>query len=159
MKNLILITFIVLFFQLNAYSQKVKPVPTSIRTTFKQKFPNIKRVIWDNGNVKEWEAEFRLNGNEYSAIFNLQGKWIKTEHEIDRKEIPSNVKATLAKEFEGYKIVEAQISETSKAKVFEIGLKKDKNNVKVTLDIGGNILKRAPGKGIEYDEFEKDNEE
>ncbi len=156
MKNLFIIAVILLFIHSDVCGQKVKPVPTSVRKTFKQKFPNIKKVIWDNENLQVWEAEFRKNGNEYSVLFDVKGIWIKTEHEIDRKEIPSNIKATLSKEFAGYKIIESLFSETANAKVYKIGLKKDGEKLKVTLDIGGKILKRENGNGIEEDN--KDDE-
>ncbi len=107
MKNQFIIIMILLMSQ-NFYGQKVKPVPAAVRKAFEQKFPKIKRAIWDNSNVKFWEAEFRMNGNEYSVTFTLQGKWIETEREISKNEIPSNIKTTLSIEFKGYKIIESQ---------------------------------------------------
>ena len=158
MKTLLIIS-IAIFLNSAVIAQKVKPVPSVVRKSFSQKFPNIKRVIWDNSNGKVWETEFRINGNEYSATFDLKGKWIETEHEISRNEIPSQVKSALSKEFEGYKIIESKISESPKAKVYEIGLKKDNEKVKVILDTEGKILKRTIGKGMDYIEDENDPEE
>jgi len=159
MKNLIIIIVIAMCFYIDVSAQKVKPVPTSVRTSFKQKFPTIKRAIWDNSKKKIWEAEFRMDGKEYSVQFDLKGNWLKTEHEISKNEIPSQVKTAMNKEFGGYKIIESLIVETPKSKVYEIGLKKDSEKVKVTIDANGKILKKASGKGIDYDEDEEDEQD
>jgi uncharacterized membrane protein YkoI len=156
MKNLIILLFLALVFNSIVFGQKVKPVPTAVRKSFSQKFPKIKRVIWDNSVVKIWEAEFRIHGNEYSVLFDIKGDWIKTEHEIDANEIPSIVKSTLKKEFAGYKIKESILSETNERKVYEFILKKSVEVIKVEINVSGNVISKVQVKDPEIDEDEHD---
>jgi hypothetical protein len=146
MKKILLMIALMLFIGFRISGQKVKPVPESVRKTFSQKFPNIKRVIWDNSNIKEWEAEFRINRKEYSAIFDINGKWIKTCHEINKSEIPSAVKATLNKEFEGYKIQESEMCETAVSKVYQFELIKEADKIETIIDINGKIFQKNKSK-------------
>jgi len=148
MKNLLIVSLLILLFNSNIYGQKVKPVPIIVRKAFEQKFPKIKKIIWDNSKVKMWEAEFRMNGSEYSVLFNVNGTWIKTEHEIGKNEIPTAIKSTLLKEFGGYKVIEAQISETANSKVYKIELNKEGQKVMANFDIHGKVLKKESVSGI-----------
>lgn len=50
-------------------------VPEAVKTAFSQKFPAAKKVSWDMESASEWEAEFKLEGNEYSANFLTDGTW------------------------------------------------------------------------------------
>lgn len=152
MKSIFFLLIFAIVFNSIVFGQKVKPVPTAVRKSFSQKFPKIKRVIWDNSEVKFWEAEFRMQGNEYSVLFNLEGGWIKTEHEISTNEIPLTVKAAINKEFAGYKIKEAEISETQSGKVYEIELKKSGEGFGLFIDENGKVIKKEKG------EIEKEDE-
>jgi uncharacterized membrane protein YkoI len=99
-------------------------------------------VKWDKENDQEWEAEFKMNGTEYSANFDMDGKWMETEHEIDKKELPAAVQQTLDTDFAGYKIEEAEISETDQAKVYEFELEKDEIEMEVVISPTGEVVKK-----------------
>lgn len=150
MKNLVLLIAVVAIFSLNACGQKGKDIPENIKTAFTQKFPTATKVKWDKENEKEWEAEFKMDGKEYSANFDMNGAWMETEYEISVSEIPAAVKATLDTEFAGYKIDEPEVSETATAKLYEFELKKGKEELEVAIDLNGKVIKN---------EVEKENKE
>src|SRR5689334_9737088 len=81
------------------YAQKVKPadVPTPVKDAFAKLFPSVKNVAWSKENDSEFEAEFKNGGKELSANFDQTGKWIETETEIKKSELPAAVQATISK--------------------------------------------------------------
>jgi len=137
--NLIAVAFAVMSF--TACAQKTT-APENVAKAFTQKFPDAKSVKWDKENETEWEAEFKLKGEEYSANFSTDGTWKETEHEIEQSAIPANVKQTLDSEFAGYKIEEAEISETAEGSVYEFELKKDKTEMEVAISPDGTVVKK-----------------
>lgn len=141
MKTLKLFVIVFAAISINACAQKPN-VPENVKNAFTQKFPDAKSVKWDKENETEWEAEFKLNGEEYSANFTTDGVWKETEHEIEKSAIPANVKQTLDNEFRGYKIEEAEISETAEGQVYEFELKKDKVVMEVAISPDGKLLKK-----------------
>ena len=159
MKNLMILMVLVSTMVFTACGQK-KKVPEKVKTAFAQKFPNVQKVSWDRENANEWEAEFKMNGKNYSANFDNNGKWKETEYEIKNNEIPVAVKATLNKDFAGYKVTESEISETAKGKVFEFQIKKSGEKMEVAILPNGKIIKKESAnreKNEEGDE-EKDND-
>src|SRR5680860_864403 len=116
--------------------------PKKVKDAFAKKFPTVKKVKWDKENETEWEAEFKMKGTEYSANFMEDGTWKETEHEIKKNAIPANLKTTLDTEFSGYKIGEAEISETSEGSVYEFELEKGEQAMEVAIDTNGKVVKK-----------------
>lgn len=116
--------------------------PTEVLTAFSKKFPTAQKVKWDKESATEWEAEFKLDGKEYSANFTSQGIWKETENEIKKSEIPTEVEATLNKEFADFKIEEMEISETVEGKVYEFMLEKKETSLEVAISPTGKVVKK-----------------
>jgi hypothetical protein len=154
MKNLVMAIVVVAFVSLNACGQAKKEAPANIKTAFSQKFPKATKVKWENENDKEWEAEFKMDGKEYSASYDLNGAWMETENEISAKEIPAAVKTTLDKEFAGYKVGESEISENAEGKVYEFELKKGGDKLETSIDLTGKLIKKEQKK--DNDKEDKD---
>jgi uncharacterized membrane protein YkoI len=119
-----------------------KDVPKAVKDAFDKKFPNAKSVSWDQENQSEWEAEFKMEGMDYSANFDNQGTWKETEHEIKESDVPQNVMASLKKKFSDYKIKESEISETSSGMVYEFEVKKSGKTMEIAIDENGKIVNR-----------------
>jgi uncharacterized membrane protein YkoI len=117
-------------------------VPQKVKDAFTQKFPTAKAIKWDKESDSEWEAEFKMNGVEYSANFLADGTWKETEHELAKKEIPAAIYASLMKEFPLYKVEEAEISETKDGSVYEFAIEKGKTEMEVVVDMNGKIVKK-----------------
>jgi hypothetical protein len=154
MKTSVLIISAVLIFSFSAYGQSEKNVPSNVATAFSQKFPDATKVKWGKEGDKEWEAEFNMNEKEYSANFDNSGVWKETEYEITAKEIPAAVRATLDKEFAGYKVAKSEVSETQDGKIFEFALSKDKEKLEAAIDAAGKVLTKEPVKKEKEDEEE-----
>ncbi|SFB52481.1 PepSY-like domain-containing protein [Algoriphagus aquimarinus] len=132
-----------------AQEQSGEEVPEAVKAAFSQKFPTAKKVSWDMESATEWEAEFKLEGNEYSANFLADGTWQETEHEIKKADIPEAIKQTLAQDFAGFKIEEAEISEKADGSVYELAVEKGEEEWELVFDINGKLIEK---KAIEEDD-------
>lgn len=120
----------------------VEDVPTKVKEAFAKKFPAVKKVKWEKESDTEWEGEFKMKGKEFSANFLEDGTWQETEHEIKKKAIPANVKTTLDTEFSGYKIEEAELSETQEGSVYEFELEMGEEELEVVIDTDGKVVSK-----------------
>lgn len=129
-----------------------KEVPQKVKTAFSQKFPNAKKVSWDMEDESEWEAEFKMNGKEYSANFTVNGEWKETEYEIKKSEIPANIKAILDQNFSDYDIEGAEIAETASGKSYEFEIEVGEEEFEVVIDAQGKLTKKRESDDEEGDE-------
>ncbi|RLD87224.1 MAG: hypothetical protein DRJ09_10660 [Bacteroidetes bacterium] len=153
MKKLLSLSFVVLvLFAFSACNSPKETVPEKVKASFQKRFPKAKQVKWDKENKNEWEAGFEMNNREFSANFNVDGIWKKTEYKIQKSEIPPLVKATIDSLFTGYEIEEAAVIGNSEMKGFEIELKNEKGSMIATISRDGKVLEKRsadkkPGKG------------
>ncbi len=118
-------------------------VPQKVQDAFILKFPEVSVVEWEKESEMEWEAEFDIKGVEYSANFLSDGTWVETEHEIRKRDIPKNIKTVLKSKFLKHRIKKAEMAETHEGTVYEVKLRKGKQNLEVVLDINGVLLKQS----------------
>ncbi len=149
MKKLSLLVMLVLTATLQSFAQDA---PSTVKDAFNKKFPNAKSVHWDKENTTEWEAEFKMNGKAYSANFGTDGTWKETEYEISEKDLPVAVKNTISKEFKGYEVEDAEVTETSTYKAYEVELEKGKTTMEVVISEHGKVLKKK----VETEEEDED---
>lgn len=160
MKNLFLITIVFAAFSLSACGQK-ENVPEKVITSFEQKFPDAKKVKWEKENDTHWEAEFKLNGKEYSSNFDNKGNWLETDYEVEINDIPAAVKSTLDNEFLGFEIEEAEVLETAEGTVYKFEIEKDETEMEVVIDPSGKVVKKeieAEKDGNNSDDDDGDDE-
>ncbi len=127
---------------ISACKQTRENAPVKVRDSFTKKFPKATDIKWDKENETEWEAEFDMNGKEYSANFSTNGAWKETEYGISKSDIPSVVKITLDSNFAGYEIEEAEISETSEATVYEFELENGETVMEVAISPSGRVVRK-----------------
>ena len=134
-------------------------VPQKVKEAFAKKFPTAKKVKWDKESKTEWEAEFQMNDLEYSANFNLSGTWMETEYVIGSEDLPSAIIETLAADFADYELGVAELTETADGKIFELLLENSVEEIELSLNIDGEVLKSAPVEEDEGNEAEEGEEE
>lgn len=155
MKKQILLLAAVIFIGFSACGQSGKEVPAPVKSGFSQKFSGATNVKWGKENDKEWEAEFKLGGKNYSANFDNAGTWVETEYQISVKEIPAVVKTALEKESAGAKIKVSEVTETKDGKSFEFVVGKGENQTELVIDNAGNVVSKEQVK----EENENDEKE
>jgi hypothetical protein len=129
-----------------ACAQKISAdkVPAAVTSAFKAKFPKATKTSWEMENANEYEAGFKLNGEEVSANFDNTGKWLETETEIKVSALPAAVKAALSKDFAGFKIEEASKIESAKdGNCYEAELEKGEETFDVLFLPNGKILSKT----------------
>lgn len=139
-----------------ACAQKISAdkVPAAVTSAFKAKFPNATKTSWEMENANEYEAGFKLNGEEVSANFDNTGKWLETETEIKVSALPAAVQATLAKDFAGFKIEEASKIESAKdGNCYEAEIEKGEETFDVLFSPDGKVLSKTK---LEKEKDEKD---
>lgn len=137
-----------------AQAQKLKEneLPAAVKDSFTKRFPKASGVSWSKENPTEFEAEFKSNGSEQSANFDQTGKWIETETEIKKSALPANVKAAVEKEFAGYKINEAEKTETfADGTFYEVEIEKGELNYEVQISTDGKVIKKEEKKESDKD--------
>ena len=99
-----------------AFAQK-ETVPAVVKAEFAKKYPDAQRVKWEKEETN-FEAEFRLENEEMSAVFDAKGNQLETEKEIQVSQLPAAVQAYMKKE--GKKIKEAaEITNASGVRYYE----------------------------------------
>ncbi len=98
-----------------AQAQKLSPskVPSSVKHAFTKMHPGVKRVNWEKER-SDYEAVFKLNGNEVSENYSPSGKLMESEVAIKVADLPKPVLDYIALHHKGAKITEAaKISKTN----------------------------------------------
>jgi hypothetical protein len=130
-------------------AQKVSSdkIPATVINAFKAKFPGATKIKWEIAEAKDYEAEFKLDGVEYSANFAQDGTWLETETEMEVSQLPQAVSQAITKDFAGFKIEEAEKTETSDHKTYyEVEISKDKETLEVQISTTGAIMNRMEKK-------------
>lgn len=135
-----------------AQKLSIDKVPSIVLSTFKTKFPNAEKVKWSLESSKEYEAEFKINKVEQSANFSEDGKWIETEVEISKSQLPQVVVDAINKQYPKCKIDEVEQGSTPEISLFyAITLKSNGKDFDIDLKPTGEIIKT-----VEVQEDEKD---
>ena len=72
--------------------------PEIVLNTFAKMFPDATEVEWEAEDENEWEADFVVGEIGMSAEFSANGKWLETETELHKADVPKMVvEAVLAK--------------------------------------------------------------
>jgi hypothetical protein len=146
MKKIFVLLLVVALMSISAYAQKISAdkVPEVVKSAFKAKFPAVTKVNWGMENATEFEAEFKLNGEELSANFDNTGKWLETETEIKVTDLLADIKTALAKDFAGFKVKEASKIESAKdGKCYEAEIEKGEETFDVLYTTNGKMLSKT----------------
>ncbi len=102
-------------------------------------FPNATKVKWDQEEKNEWEAEFKMNGDAMSASFDNAGKWLETEKELKKNQLPAAVLNAFNAKYAGYKMDEASEIEKPDFKGYELGIEKGEETLEILVTADGKI--------------------
>lgn len=95
-------------------------VPAAVKGAFAKQFPNAQKVKWEKekGN---FEAEFRQDKKEFSALFDSNGNLLEWEEEIPASEVPKAAMEYAAQHYPGKKIKEtARITDAKGDATYEV---------------------------------------
>ena len=141
MKKICILLISILFLSTTIYA-KVK-VPTAVTDAFNKKFSNVTNVKWEKENKDEYEVSFKLNGDNCSANFTIQGEWLETESTIPFDKLPEKVKNSFNISFKNAKVKSAaKIEKAKAATTYEIEYKLKGKTKEVIMDADGKEIKK-----------------
>jgi len=144
-KLLVLIVCLAFVTGVSAINQKEEKIPAAAKTAFVAKFPTAQKIKWSVEKSGEFEAEFILNNVETSVLLDAKGNLLETEARIKESELPQGVKASIAKDFAGFKIDEIEKSADAKGvTTFEMEAVKGKVKLEISFDSNGKLLSKKP---------------
>lgn len=119
-----------------------KTPPRNVEQNFQAKFQNATKVKWDQEEANEWEAEFKMNGDAMSASFDNAGKWLETEKELKKNELPAAVQNAFNSQYAGFKLKEASAIEKPDFKGYELGIEKGEEELEILVTADGRITSK-----------------
>lgn len=141
MKQLLLLACGIFVIATTGCSQKIN-VPAAVTQAFNSKYPRAMDVKWGKESAKEYEAEFKLNGNNVSANFSADGAWVETETEMKVTGLPEAVIAAINKNYPGAVITTAEKLEEPGDKVlYETVIKVNGKKKTLELNADGSLAK------------------
>ncbi len=147
-------------FAVSAQKAKEEKIPAEAKAGFAAKFPAAQKVKWSIEKPGEFEVDFVLNKIEQSALVDAKGNLIETEVEIKEAELPQAVKATLVKDFAGYKLDEVTKATDAKGVVaFEMEAAKGKDKLAIEFDANGKLMSKTAIKAEKAESEEKEDKE
>jgi hypothetical protein len=147
MKITILIALMLVTGLSQAQTLKDSDVPAAVKTAFAKSFPNAKGTKWSKEGESEYEAEFKNGSLTQAANFDMAGKWLITETEIRKSDLPQAVQASLKKDFEGFKFEEIEKAETpDQGTFYEMELEKGEKSYEVQIAADGKVMKKTEKK-------------
>ncbi|MBC7694985.1 MAG: PepSY-like domain-containing protein [Burkholderiales bacterium] len=136
---------------LNAQEVKEAEVPAPVKNTFSKKYAGAKVEKWEKEDAG-YEAEFKLNKVESSALFAEDGSFKEVEQEIKISELPKGVAEYCTKSFVGYKLSEAsKITDAAGKVMFEAEMTKGKEHFDAIFDSKGAFSKKTEPSSKEED--------
>ena len=147
MKNIFLAIAIAFSVTMVAQSEKKSKkinAPTIVTEMFKKEFPD-KKAKWGMEDG-DYEAEFKINGSDASAVYDKKGHRKALEVGIKTSELPSNALEYLKKNYPNNKITEAaKITDDKNVVTYEAEIGKDGKSYDVLLDANGKFIKIVEG--------------
>jgi hypothetical protein len=143
------ILIVCLFSLASVFGQKQAKVeiPAAAKSAFSAKFPKAADVKWSLEKKGEYEAEFKMNGSEVSAVFDEKGNLLETETEIKDSELPQAVKAAISKDLNGYKMEEIEkVVDAKGVTSYEAAGEKGEEKLEVKYDASGKLLEKKSEK-------------
>lgn len=152
-KTIVVFAFATLSGTLSAQTLKESEVPAAVKTAFAKNFPTVKSVKWSKEKEGEFEAEFKNGSMEQSSNFDAAGKWLVTETEIKKKDLPATVQNTIKNEFAGYEIEEAEKVEMPDQPLsYEVKLEKGEMTLSVVITSDGKVTRKEESKEEDDDD-------
>jgi uncharacterized membrane protein YkoI len=126
-----------------AQAQRVKPsdVPQPVTAAFAQIFPQVGKVKWEREDAR-FEAEFKENGQETSAVFDAAGQLLEKETEIRKTQLPVEAQGYLGTTYIGWEIEETARLERNGQTFYEAEVEKGKETWELVFDAAGNLVEK-----------------
>ena len=117
-------------------------VPSVVENSFSQQYPEAMGVNWEKdteNSISYLKAEFKQNGVEVEAWYNIDGTWVKTETDFFGN-LPTAVADYIATHYNGFRTDDMEYVETPTEKYYKIELEQGKHEVELMITETGEVL-------------------
>lgn len=137
--SVVLILSLFLFGYANVFAQG--DVMATVETFIQTKYPGSVTIDIDNDDGKI-EVEIVHERKEKDLDFNSRGEWLKTSYELEKSDLPRNIKEALkSSAYSSYSVDDVEFNETPKDSYYKIDLEKwFSDDVTVYISSSGKIL-------------------
>ena len=119
-------------------------VPKDVKKTFATDYSKAVKPAWSMSD-ENYKVEFFVNGVQNSVTYDKSGKWLEKKMSISSVKVPKEIKATVSKEFAGFRSSDAeQITTPDNSLQYLLVIKKGKDAYDVYFSAAGEILKKEP---------------
>lgn len=116
-------------------------VPSVVVNSFKQTFPKASHVEWELKKGGIYEVEFDLNFyDEYEALYTPEGKLLRYEVEIHKKDLPEAIVQRLQQDFLDYHIDDVEKIVENEIETYRVEIEKGKEERHLHFSSEGEIL-------------------
>lgn len=149
----ILFAFSILFIGNSLVAQEISAdeVPFAVKKSFDKGFANVYDVEWEHKSAREYrkiqqehynvEFEFE-NGKDGEAWYSVDGKLLKSEIEISEKELPKAILSSVKKNYNGYKIDDAEKIFKNGKNTYKLELENRSRDIDVFFSENGKIINK-----------------
>ena len=146
----LVLAFFVLTFTTKAQEVKEADVPAIVKEAFAKKYPGA-NAKWEK-EESDFEAEFKLDKIESSAVFALDGTFKELEQEMQVADLSKIIRDYCDKNYTGYKLSEAaKITKANGKILYEAEMSKGKEEFDVLFDDKGNFISKGKVENEEGD--------
>jgi hypothetical protein len=115
-------------------------VPSVILNNFKKAFPKASDVEWERQG-EQYNVDFEIGFfNDYEAWFDASGKMIKYSEDISKSDVPQAIKESIKKQFDGFRIDDADKITENKVDTFLIEIEKGNDERKLLFSKDGKLI-------------------
>jgi hypothetical protein len=125
----------------------LKVLPEAVLKAFQAAYPKaeIKGASKEVENgVTQFEVESVDGKLNRDLLYAADGKVLELEETTAPENLPEPVKATLAKDYPGAKVLKAEILTKGETKNFELSLQDKDKTFGLTIDPAGKVIEKAP---------------
>lgn len=127
-------------------------VPTGISKSFSTQYPNA-NANWERFG-ENYTASYRLNNENYNAIYSSNGTWVGTGMEIKNAAIPTSVSSSMNRDYAAYQVKDAMRMQNADGTIsYRTHVIKDGTGMELMYNEQGKLLSKgnwihndAPGK-------------
>jgi hypothetical protein len=127
----------------------LKVLPEAVLKAFKAAYPTAE-IKGASKEVENGATQFEVESVDgklnRDLLYAADGKVLEIEETTAPENLPGPVKATLAKDFAGAKLLKVEILTKEGTKVFEISYQLKDKKAGVTIDPAGKIVEKVPAK-------------
>jgi len=120
---------------------KSSSVPAVVKSYVEKTYPRVSPVEWnyeEKGNY--YNAEFKIDGAEYSVDISPEGRLINSTSEIAAAQLPAAVNAYIGRQFPGFQVEEARKLVRRGSTYYEVDIHGQNSSQMLTFSESGKLL-------------------